>query len=724
MMSFLEFALYSCLTSFYELTSSYGFSLILLSFAVSVCLAPFYYLTGILEKKERIIKRRLEPFIQKINSIKNSKIKHFQLKELYNSFSYYPFYTLRSLASLFIQIPMLFAAYNVLTKNPLNGEQFLFLSDLGKPDFLLFEINLLPMIMTFINIASVFLSSEAKSKERRQGIFIAMAFFVLLYNQNSALLIYWTFNQFFSFVRYALVYKASNLVVPKITLADIRGLILPKPLPLNFVLCSAAMAFPATLIYKQNAVYFVGWDLQVYIAVLFLVSLALALLFKFWIAVSLILSLMFLPMLREVAQAIDGSLWLSRFLCFFVILYFIHFLAGKKTVLTVFLVCATVYCAFFMKTGDKRSDSFPQIEIPKELAELELKDSSSIYLFMHDAFPHKDYADYLNLPNYGELMDVFEKNGFNVYDVYSLADVTLLTMYSVFQMSMDSIPKSENGINTTVSLMGTKGQSGDYFRYFLNGNNIANLLLKDKDYKTGISNISNRWLFSKNNVCYDFWVNDKVNSNNVLKEIFFRGRLNSIFAGGDIDLNLDFTKFVTENNNKNKIFAWTTAGPGHSSRKLNSGAAEVKRWLLPYNGALDEMQMEIDAVIKSNPDAIIIFMSDHGPYLIDIKRIPKNYDFNRVDHIKFRDIFGAFMAIRWPNREKAAKYDNDFNVIQNLFPVVFAYLFDSEIPLKYKIQNTELQLGPHKFDKGVFYPYFYKEVWNMEQEIGREDEFR
>ena len=105
-MHLLEFAITSCLAYFYGLTGYYVISLILLSLAVSAFLAPFYYLTGILENKERTIKQRLEPFIQKINAIRDSKIRHLQLRELYKSFSYYPFYALRSLASLFIQIPI------------------------------------------------------------------------------------------------------------------------------------------------------------------------------------------------------------------------------------------------------------------------------------------------------------------------------------------------------------------------------------------------------------------------------------------------------------------------------------------------------------------------------------------------------------------------------------------------------------------------------------------
>jgi hypothetical protein len=51
-MAFLEFAINSCLVYFYELTDSYGLSLIFLSLAVSIFLAPFYYLTGILENKK------------------------------------------------------------------------------------------------------------------------------------------------------------------------------------------------------------------------------------------------------------------------------------------------------------------------------------------------------------------------------------------------------------------------------------------------------------------------------------------------------------------------------------------------------------------------------------------------------------------------------------------------------------------------------------------------
>jgi arylsulfatase A-like enzyme len=138
---------------------------------------------------------------------------------------------------------------------------------------------------------------------------------------------------------------------------------------------------------------------------------------------------------------------------------------------------------------------------------------------------------------------------------------------------------------------------------------------------------------------------------------------------------------------------------------LNNTEKEIARYTYHYYTAIQQMWIEVATVVKTHPNAIIIFMSDHGGFLIDDGyRIPPNYDYSTSKSIKFRDLFGAFMAVRWPNKEKAAKYDSNFVVTQDLFPIVFAYLFDSPVPLEYKQKNTAVRLGPHLFDKGVFYP--------------------
>jgi hypothetical protein len=71
-----------------------------------------------------------------------------------------------------------------------------------------------------------------------------------------------------------------------------------------------------------------------------------------------------------------------------------------------------------------------------------------------------------------------------------------------------------------------------------------------------------------------------------------------------------------------------------------------------------------------------------------------------------RDRFGTLVAIRWPDPERAAKYDKDLLVNQDIFPVVFSYLTDSPEPLKLMIKNKKAALKNHVFiDNGVFIPY-------------------
>jgi len=755
-MHLLEFAITSCLAYFYELTDNYVISLILLSLAVSACLAPFYYLTGILESKERAIKQRLEPFIQKINTIRDSKIRHSQLSELYKSFSYYPFYALRSLASLFIQIPILVAAYNALGNYaPLKGTW------LGYPDRFLNGFNIWPFLMTLINLCSVFISSRPNSKERQQGIFIAMIFLGFLYTSPAALLIYWTFNQLFNLIRYLMVYPFPKIkkfnplnfdfiwqfmlvltihcILCIFIEKGVYGILVAFPILLiykfikkkkiyfsaskfknNIVLNLSVMAFPAILIFKSNSSYFEGTDLLIYALVLFLFSVLLSLFLNPKFSVSFILSLMFLPLVREATFYIN-DLWISFFVLFIVVFIFISSVIKQKGAIVAFSLIASAWLLVFageVNLGAKSGES--KVQIPEDLAKLELSDSASIYLFMHDAFPHKDYAEYFNLP-YDSLMNDLEENGFKIYDVYSMGNSTLTAMSSVFGMRTDFLSKYDNVTTAAAAYDDNskdpkfiKGPHLYYFRNLVGGNNLTNLLLQKNNYKTSLLKPHPYEItFSRGYEYYDFIYYDEENTvkvkNRVLRNIL-SGTLNSNLIQGSLAAHMiSMAKYIKNSNNAGKIFMWGTGCPGHSTLGgLETTEKEMERFIPLYNECLDSMKREID-IIKEDSNAIIIFMGDHGGYFIDDGvKFPKNYDFNKTNYMKFRDIFGAFMAVRWPNKEKAEKYDSDFDVSQNLFPIVFAYLSDSEIPLKYKVQNTELRLGSHKFDKGVFYKDFYK----------------
>jgi hypothetical protein len=623
--------------------------------------------------------------------------------------------------------------------------------------------------MTLINIASVFISAEEGSKERRQGVFIAMLFFVLLYNQNSALLLYWTFNQLFSLIRYLTVYPLPKIKLPSflnfsfawqfflvlaihsililfarqrmyeayLIFAVLIGLLIykfVKKIPIYFsvpcreiiILNISAMAFPAVLIFKVNAVYFDLTDTVIYGAALLLFSVATSFVLSPKFSVSFILALMFLPMVREITHYTTEIR--TAFLALFIaILILVGQVIKQRGAITAFSITASVYLMLFVGNVNIGSKQLGEkVEIPKELLELELKDSASIYLFMHDAFPHKDYAEYFNMPSYDSLMAFFEQHGFKIYDVYTMGDGTLESMAGVFDINIDSLAKI-NGITTscnkhninsfkdidpTAVVRGYDAQ-GDSFREKLAGNNITNFLLQSKGYSTWNYNPYDRYIGSGDHF-YDFVAHDEAQGmyllepKNLIFKALLRAQLNSNMISASRQFLTKMAEFAQSNSENSKIFAWGMGCPMHATfGAMGTTEKELQKFLPLYIKCMAAMKEEIETATQ-NPNAIIIFMSDHGVYLMDDgMKFVKNYDFNKVDYMKFRDIFGAFMAVRFPNKERAEKYDSEFYVSQDLFPIVFAYLFDSEIPLSLKIQSTELRLGHHKFDKGVFYKNFY-----------------
>jgi hypothetical protein len=93
------------------------------------------------------------------------------------------------------QIPILLTAYYFLENNPLfYGVSFGMLEDLSKPDKLFLGFNMLPLLMTLLNILVALFDNRLNNKRKRSSFVIAAVFLVLLYNKSSALLLYWSIS--------------------------------------------------------------------------------------------------------------------------------------------------------------------------------------------------------------------------------------------------------------------------------------------------------------------------------------------------------------------------------------------------------------------------------------------------------------------------------------------------------------------------------------------------
>lgn len=188
-----------------NITDDYiGFSIILLSITVNVICLPIYNVAEGWQEKERNIQKKLKSKITDIKAVFSGDERYMILSTYYRQNQYHPLYATRGMFALLIQIPFFIAAYKLLSGLPmLNNASFWFLKDLGKPDGLLYvagmHINVLPILMTLINIiASAVYSKGLTIKEKLQLYITAAVFLLLLYNSPSGLVFYWTLNNIFS----------------------------------------------------------------------------------------------------------------------------------------------------------------------------------------------------------------------------------------------------------------------------------------------------------------------------------------------------------------------------------------------------------------------------------------------------------------------------------------------------------------------------------------------
>ncbi len=216
-----------------------GLAIFGVSIAVSFLTLPLYHAAEHLQQKERALRKTMQPGVDRIRAVFKGDERYMMLSTLYRQNHYHPMYALRNSLNLLIQIPFFIAAYHFLSHlDALNGVSFLVMNDLGSPDGYLkiggFSINVLPLLMTLINVVSGTIYSQGFPRRDKIQIYgIALIFLVLLYRSPSALVFYWTLNNIFSL--------GKNLFIK-----------LRHPLRVLYALAAAGSVFAAGFIIVQN----------------------------------------------------------------------------------------------------------------------------------------------------------------------------------------------------------------------------------------------------------------------------------------------------------------------------------------------------------------------------------------------------------------------------------------------------------------------------------------
>lgn len=200
-----------------KLSNNVVLSIVMLSVFVKILIAPLFKLANKWQKKVNELNSILRPGLDEIKSKYKGEEQTKQTLALYMELGISPLYSLKSLLSAAIQIPLFFAAYHMLSEHiALSNISFLWINDLSSPDKIATlpfsiplignEVNLLPFVMTSFTFASSWihkdrsLSAQLQKKQQNNLYLMAGLFFILLYRSPAGIVIYWTMNNVLAFL--------------------------------------------------------------------------------------------------------------------------------------------------------------------------------------------------------------------------------------------------------------------------------------------------------------------------------------------------------------------------------------------------------------------------------------------------------------------------------------------------------------------------------------------
>ena len=185
-------------------THNYGVTIIFLSILVNLLVLPLYSRADKIQKEEERKYKSINRWESHIKKSFKGDERFMMLQAYYRQNNYKPYYSLKNIIPLFLEIPFFIAAFRFLSGLIiLQGVNFSFIKDLSQPDAAFsigdVSINILPILMTAINIvSSLIYGRDSSLKNKIQMYIMAIVFLALLYNSPSCLCLYWTMNNVFS----------------------------------------------------------------------------------------------------------------------------------------------------------------------------------------------------------------------------------------------------------------------------------------------------------------------------------------------------------------------------------------------------------------------------------------------------------------------------------------------------------------------------------------------
>jgi len=324
-------------------------------------------------------------------------------------------------------------------------------------------------------------------------------------------------------------------------------------------------------------------------------------------------------------------------------------------------------------SDDQKSLSVDNSKAYSFLLSKDIIKTPDIFLLTYDSYVENETMLQYGINNSSQ-EDYLIKNGFNIYrGTYSVGWNTKTSMTSVLELRFTGHPK-------------------------IKANGMVPNILKEKGYDTFGIFFSDLWFDTDNINDSVNNINDSVNNSTykVLAKSIFEGEFRSDAGfvqgrpNGFSEKKLDV--FRTKSN-KPKFVYIHNYNPGHAQGCGKCRDNETKLYKSRLVTANKLMKREIDTLIKFYPNSIIIVNGDHGPRLTKTCRgIPANsswknkqYNKSEINRLDIQDRYGAFLAIKWPDN---ANIDhNKIEILQDIFPSVFAYLFENDSIYNFRMEQ-------------------------------------
>lgn len=326
-----------------------------------------------------------------------------------------------------------------------------------------------------------------------------------------------------------------------------------------------------------------------------------------------------------------------------------------------------------------------------------LKQRPNIYLICLESYHNKaTLKEIYNYDNH-DIEDKLKQNGFILYDnFYANYRNTLTSIVSLFTMEHHYYKISagnNDALNArhiiggkaycpVVSIFQNNGYKTQYISYsdycYLTGNLI--------DYVHPKRTVLNAFQLYQNNIL-DNWLSFFLPSYGDMAKL--KGR---VYVKQKTTHNLMVTRIRHASQSDTPYFTFIKLSkPDHFSgswEKIDPLNGDYTGRVQKANSLITRL---VDEILSNDSKSIIILFGDHGAYRYRYawegkRNIHENFANRKISEKSVaKDIFGVFLAIRYPNKRHDTKYEIKSPV--NLMRYIFCYLCESDFPLKTKVAD-------------------------------------